>query len=157
MIKFILVLVIIICFTYIGYSLSNYYKKRVVFFTECVNFCNSISLKINFSKSLLKELVDKQIEICKSDLKNILKEFLTSYSLQNIKTYYLSDDEKATVINFINDLGKFDCENQLNQIEKCKKEFDCLLESSTKEKSKYAGLYLKIFFLIGIVISILII
>lgn len=157
MIKLLFVLIIVGCFTYIGYSLSNYYRKRVLFFTECVNFCNSISLKINFSKSFLKELIEKQVEISKSEIKDVFKNYLETYSLEKINIYYLCDDEKNIFINFVNELGKFDCENQLNQIEKCKNEFENILDTSIKEKSKYSSLYLKIFFLIGLVLSILVI
>ena len=71
------------------------------------------------------------------------------------KNICLTDDEKRTIFGFFKSLGKYDCENQIKEIEDYKKTFETSLVDAQAENKKYSSLYVKLGLMAGLIIAIL--
>ena len=162
--KIVLLCLIITCCTYIGFGFSSFYRRRVKFFLDIIAFQNKLVVEIAFKQNKLKEIIDEFVKRCGADFKSVLKNFKENYLLgkknleENMlfrKNICLTDDEKRTIFGFFKSLGKYDCENQIKEIEDYKKTFETSLVDAQAENKKYSSLYVKLGLMAGLIIAIL--
>lgn len=147
--------------------MSKRYIERERFFLETLLLCDRLGAEIKFSHNTLENALRSASAEYKSRLADTLQKYgglLASYSdtdsesLRNaIPQGYLKNAEYDLLLSFFGSLGRADAENELKLIEGFRSAFNGFYEEAATEKRRYGGLYTKLGFLTGVVISILII
>ena len=147
MLKIITCILIICISTYIGYSYSNKYIKINDFYKGFYDFNLLIKNKISFSKETLNTIIKNL------DDKNIFNEIIKTEKTPK----FLCEEDIKEFKNYIEKLGKSDSDSQIDIL----KSYDSILDNKVKEaeknKDKYKTVFIKIGFLIGLIISVAII
>ncbi len=162
--KIILVLIIVCGFGYVGWGLSLYYKKRNAFFCGLILFCDKIRADINFSNKNLLEII--KVQTCDVQVGKLLNNFCEYLKDKKIELnkkqlfkgiMFLKDEEKELILNFFSRLGRHDTENEIKLIDDFKTAITPVSEISSKQVNKEAKLSIKISFLLGLMIAIVIV
>ena len=143
---------------YIGWSIGHHYKEREKLFFELTSFCSYIDSNISFFQKTLSEIIegfesDKQ----KSELKKILDKFLYSLGEEkpfDIQLALLRANEKKTIENFLQALGKTDAYTQKENICHYKAVFEGFALDAKKEMQKFGGMSTKLGVFCGLAIAI---
>lgn len=158
MFKIILLIVVIIGCTYIGWGLSNYYTIRHAFYKDFLNFLEFCEIEITFYHNKMQSIFDSYIETSPSS-KEFIK-FLNKTKLQfendNIKVdnLLLSSNEQKLLANFFNGLGTTNAEKQGDLIEYNKSQFQIISNECAGKAQKFAPLCTRLGFLFGLAIAI---
>ena len=161
--KYVLIVVLISCCTYIGFGVSRYYKNRKDFFSDLVMLLDKLRLDINFSKEKIGDIISNfsplsnHFNKLRNNFLSILdtNKFDEEVLIEGINI--LKDDEISCLISFFKSLGRFDIENQTRQIVSFKEEFQKFESECNQKKQKYGSLFIKLGFIIGVLISLLIV
>ncbi len=139
MIKLLILLAIIVLTTLLGVFLSANKKKRMLVFSELYEFNEKLILNLKFDRNPIEKVAEGF-------------KFIPDI-LQNKCVLDGADGE--TISDYIVNLGKSDALSQIDYLNGRKPAlFKCKEESFTDYK-KYSSLYVKIFFLIGVLAAIL--
>lgn len=157
--KILLLLIIIIGCTYIGYGFSNYYKVRLKFFKDFLNFLEFCKTQITFYHNKIDEIFLGFLEQnqCSKDLKKFLqkiKEQFISNKIINVELFILNSNEQKLLANFFNNLGKTNVEKQNELIEFNKFQIKSVLTDCEEKTQKFAPLATRLGFLLGLAIAI---
>lgn len=159
--KVILIIIILSLSLYIGIQSSNYYKKRYKFFCNLSRFNNRNIINIIGQKNTLNYVSLEYEKVSDSKkFQNAIKSFIKSKENKTFFKFVDSDfsiEECIVIEQYFNSLGKNDTIAEKQNLESFSKIFDNL-ERETKEKfNKYSSMCLKLSFLFGCLISLLII
>lgn len=163
----ILILGLIAAATTAGYNVSRRYNGRERFFLEAGLLCDRLSAEIKFSRSTLAAAFAFAAADCKSHLRILAEKYsalLGEYADTSevvlrgeLPAGYLKPAEFDIMLRFFGSLGRADAETELKTIAGYKAAIEGFHAEAAAEKKKYGGLYTKLGFLAGVVISILII
>lgn len=162
--KILFILSVISLSSYVGFSMGGQYKKRVNFYNDLIVFCSGIKNELSFFKTRLSVILEKKdviynenfVCLCNVALKSLKSGnylLLSENNLEFLK--FLSYNEKQTVANFFNFLGKSDVKNQKNQIDLYEKIFSDNLEKAKYDYSQKGNLYKKLGVYAGLFLAIL--
>lgn len=150
-----------------GYRYSQKYTERERYFSELLQFCDSIIPDISFAHLSLYGILEKNRGRYKSlindQLSGIEKLLDDNRSIDDgaLKEYIaaglLTADEYESVIRFFNVLGKSDADNQTVTVQSFKAAFTNYHNDSMEKKKKYSSLYWKLGLLAGAAIAVFII
>lgn len=161
--KIVLIIVLIGCCTYIGYGFSKYYTLRNVFFADMTLLMDKLKLDIKFSKEKVGDIV-KNFNPFSKHFKLLCDNFVGILEVGKFDEQQLFDginflklEEKNTLQAFFKSLGRFDIENQTNQINSFLEEVKKYQISASADKDKYSSLFIKIGFIIGVLIALIIV
>lgn len=152
MIKIILGLFIVCLCTFIGYLLSNKYIYKKEFYLGFNEFNRVYINNVKFIKKPLKDLING---VAENKFTLLLKENLFNNNSE-IENNYLTDSDKSLFENYIKILGKSDSESQLEYVNSLEEILKNNLNISIENERKYKTLYLKLGFLTGLLVFILI-
>ena len=166
MVKIILIVVVILGFTYIGFGIASYYKKRNKFFREFVLLVDKLRAEIQFSQKGLGLILKDQVASKEDSLGRVVGNFVEYISNKDIVLdskhlfkglCFLKTQEKGEILNFFKSLGRHDSENEVALLDNFKEYL--LVNSSTCsiEETKYGKMAIKISFLLGLMIAILLV
>ncbi len=164
--KIILILIVVISMTYIGFGILQYYIKRKKIFEDIILLCEKLCVEISFSKNTLSSIISSNVNLFSKDFKNIISTYLNYLKNNNEvltkdflfkKNTLLNDDEKELILNFFYNLGRLDASNQISQINDYKNKFIELKQKTNEENSKFGSLSLKLLILMGLLIGIILI
>ena len=162
MVKFLLGISIVAFTSFCGYLLAKKYRQKKNFFSQLVLFNERFLSELTYFRRPIREFMFSYTY--RGEFLLLLQKFfhkhrnLTFQEILNDATYsFLKEEEKALVINYFSMLGKADSAAQKTYFSSLKDvlkktESDCIAESK-----KYGDLYVKIGFLFGLLILILII
>lgn len=164
MIKIILVLIVVGGFWYVGFGVASHYKKRDEFFAGLLSLCDKVRADIDFSGKNLAAIFGGQ-KLCGATgrlvenyceyLKNKDLELFSKQLFRGI--WILKDEEKNVILDFFSRLGRHDSDNEVKLIDDFKNLIEPLSKISNEEKNKYGKMSVKISFLLGLMIAILIV
>lgn len=159
--KYILLVIIVLICSYVGYGISKYYSRRTKFFQGLVLLFEKIKLEINFSQSKLISILTNFV-VSNNDVKTLMQNFQKSLEnnqklceenlFKGIKI--LSQEEKNIIMSYFQSLGKFDVLNQSKQIESEISDLRAFQKNAEIEEKKYASLYFKIGIILGLAIAL---
>ncbi len=139
---------------FLGYFFSYKYTDRKNFYVNFYNFNQKLKSEVNFTKrtliSMVKELEGKQDGFSKVIYAKIIDEKEVI-----IKENYLTIDEKNSLYNYLDGLGNSDFYTQLKILESIDGELKDKKEKSIIDEKRYKILYIKLGFLCGLAILIL--
>jgi stage III sporulation protein AB len=164
--KYLLIAIIVMGVSYIGYGISRYYRKRKRYFEDLILLSERLSVDISFSKDNLQTILKNSIDSYGNDLKSSIKgymEFLKnnekelSNNLIFKKSSLIKDEEKETVFLFFKSLGRLDASNQVSEINNFKIKFVSLRDDAENDNKKFGSLSFKLAILFALMIIILLI
>lgn len=162
--KILLILSVITASSCLGYSCGKQYKNKVVFYSDLLLFCACAKNEVSFFKSKLSVILKKAMFDCGKDLAYLCKiaqkslqdgdfVLLQEKSLLNLR--FLTLNERQTIANFFNFLGKSDEKNQKNQIDTYEKIFSDYFEKAKQDCATKGNLYGKLGVYAGLFLAIL--
>ena len=128
-----------------GWQFQKYYKNRTKIYSDLIEFCvyckNQISFLNNDKQNLISSFLSK-------------RESLISETLYGKNQRNLNEEENGEIIQFINNIGKFDVEGELQNIEYYSSLFMLKKEKCQKEESTIGVMCLKLGWLLGLLLCI---
>ncbi len=163
--KYVLIFIVFVLCTGIGYFFSTKYLKRKKFFASLISLAEKLSLEINFSRERLKVLLENFDATSKKNLLGIDENFLKyldkncELTSENIfsKQNCLKPDEKDTILLFLKTLGRSDVENQTKEIQTFVARFGEMKQKCDEEQKKYGSLAIKLGVVAGLFFAIILI
>lgn len=164
MIKILLVLIVVGGFSYVGFGIASHYKKRDEFFAGLLSLCDKVRADIDFSGKSLSAIFDglkfsgaigKLVENFCEYLKNKDLKLSSKQLFRGI--WILKDEEKNVVLDFFSRLGRHDSDNEVKLIDDFKTLIEPLSKIAGEEKNKYGKMSVKVSFLLGLMVAILIV
>lgn len=147
-----MICLILACFIYIGYSINLYYKNRCNFYKNLIDFLNIYENEITFNKNnifsiLANHTFGKAIDI-----------FLNNYLNYNIiYPKYILESEMKEINNLLESLGKKDIDGEIQNLNNFKIKFEHLYIKCCDDYKKKGSISIKLSFVIGLLIAILLI
>ena len=164
MIKFLLGVAIVAFTTFCAYVLSKKYRKRKTYFTQWTTFNERFLNEITYCKRPLqsffngyvyKDEFGETLENFSNCMKNRLP--LRDNLLSGEAFYFIKKDEKTLIEDYFSQLGKGDSVSQKTYFQSMSAELQKRQTEATETAKKYGDLYIKLGFLCGLLILILVI
>jgi len=153
MVIYIVCVVIILCSTYLGWGLSNYYKRRIVLFQNLDDFINFAISNINFFKDSVEIIINQFL-----NSHSLSKEFRDCLVKNKNNVEFNSILLKKNENNLLNDvfqfLGKNDSENQIVGLKNYSNQISIYLKQAEEDNKKIGSISTKLGFLLGLLIAI---
>ena len=164
MIKFFVGLAVIAFSTFCGYFIAGKYRKRCVFFVQFYEFNERFLSEVSYYRRPIRQFFGKYSY--KGEFSILLSEFL--FSLENDQVFgkktlehaafqFLKKEEKSMLCDYFLMLGKGDSAAQKGYFSAVKERLTILRGDAQKEEKRYVDLYVKLGFLFGLFILILIV
>lgn len=135
-----------LCCGFVGVKIRDHYKRRKVFYTELVRFLRIVKEKISFKKEYLKDVLDSADN---KDISNIICGKPDSSPIDS--------EEKKEIVECVSDLEQSSLSFGQDGIEKAIDRFDRKRELAEKEYTSKGNLSVKMGFLIGLAVFILLV
>ena len=164
MIKFLLGIAIVAFTSYCGFVLAKKYRKRKLFFAQFKEFNERFLSEVSYYRRPLGEFASKYVY--KGEFQNFLHNFFAeidelSQSSEREITFddceFLSGEDKDVIEDYFLMLGKGDSASQKGYFSSVKNGLLTLKTNAETACKKYGDLYVKLGFLCGLLILILII
>lgn len=138
--------------TFIGYNLSLKYTKRKIFYGNFFNFNEKLLREVSFLQTTIVSLLN-DIDI-NTDFYDSLKHYVNTKEFKFDKQYLL-EEEKNELNRYFKTIGTSDKIGQLEYLSS----MDITLKNkriqTEENEKKYRMLYIKMGFLIGLIILII--
>ena len=126
--------------TSVGIFLTANRKKKMQVFGELYEFNDQLLLNLKFSRQPLSKIADKF---------KFVPEILKGEPI-------LEGEDGEVVRDYVVNLGKTDALSQIDYLNGRKAALEKYKNESAQEYKKYSSLYIKIFFMVGVLIAVLI-
>ncbi len=160
MVKFLLGVTMVAFTTFCGYLLSKKYRKRKVFFHELNVFNERFLSEIAYYRRPIKEFAVQYVFY--GEFNDILTDFFLSvddgalfYVGDDGEYSFLKEEEKRFIEEYFRMIGRGDSASQNKYFSSVKNTLTAYKDDTEKESKKYGDLYIKIGFLCGLLILIL--
>ena len=139
MIKILILLAVVVLTTIVGTFLSANKKKRMQIFAELYEFNEQLILTLKFTRSSIEKIAEPF---------KFVPDILAGKEL-------LSGEDGQFLSDYVQNLGKTDALSQIDYLNERKTFLKKYKHDSFNDYKKYSSLYVKIFFLIGVMIAVL--
>lgn len=148
--RFILGIVCFIVSVMGGFILSLKYSERKNFYADFINFNKKLKLEMVFSKKTLIELI---IELPKDIFFNRVL-FDVIMNKKTICVKFLNEEENTFFLNYLSEIGGSDSISQMDYLNSAELYLEEKYSFYQSEEKKYRSLFIKMGFLIGLVLFI---
>ncbi len=159
MIKFCLGVAIVALTSFIGYLLSKKYRQRKDFFIQLCTFNDRYLSELAYRRRPIREFASSYVYY--GEFNALLQEFFLGIEEGadfNFPDYnFLSKEEKTLITDYFLMLGRGDSFSQKGYFSSLKETISSHTAKVTEDGKRYGDLYIKIGFLCGLLILILII
>ncbi len=137
---------------FIGYLFSIKYLEAKNFWDKFTFWHKRIKTEISFSQNPLPEIL--KIGDANDVFFNVAANYVKNKG-EIRKLKFLSDEENDFLNKYLNNLGTTDKNSQLNFLNSLEQELESYAKNSDNKCKKYRPLFIKLGFLLGIVVFIL--
>ena len=137
----------------IAVSRANLYKDSYLYYESLLECCNLLLKEFSYKKRPLKALLDS--DYISADFNNSIHSYVKNQNYEFPK--WLDEKESSRLKNFFEELGKSDVETQKLAINSFKTEFESVLYDKKSEYKKQYTLTLKVGFMVGVMLFIMVI
>ena len=154
MLNIVISILIVLCTTYIGWGISNYYKQRIKFYKELNDLINYLINNINFYKDSINLILNKFIIEHKPNL--TLTKIINSYmnNSTNFNDIIIKNDEVSMINNIFLHLGKSDSENQIIELKNYSLQVCDVIKNCENDFNKIGRISLKLGILFGLALAV---
>ena len=153
---FILATIPLIC-AFLGWLLSVKFAEAQTFWEKFAYKHEKIKAEISFSQNSLSEILSDGEKNDKKDCFSVIaSEYFKSGKITS-KLKFLSEEEMRFIEKYLQNLGTTDKDSQINLLKSMEAEIKKYSTLSDDKCKKYRPLYIKLGFLSGLVIFILVI
>ena len=153
MVIYIICAIIILCSTYLGWGIGNYYKKRIILFQNFDDFINYACSNINFFKDSVDKIISQFVN--SHSLSKEFKECLDKNKFKNDFSILLFKKNENILLNDVfRYLGKNDSENQIVGLKNYSNQVNLYLKQAKDDYKKIGSISAKLGFLLGLLIAI---
>ncbi len=156
MIKILIGITCLIICTYVGYMLSEKYVVKRKYYTAFNSFNGFFKGQVGFAKTSLKELVSKYSEESDYFYKNLYLNISKGNKVY-LDQKIFTQEETDYLENYLDFLGSTDSKIQLDFLAKTESELSEQLKKAIENEEKYKSVYLKIGFLIGLIVLVVVV
>lgn len=162
MIKFFVGMAIVAFSSFCGYALAGKYRRKKMFFAQFASFNERFLAELAYYRRPIKNFISEyayQGEFCvllEDYVATLNPESDTDVFLLGEDFTFLNKDERRITQEYFLTLGRGDSASQKGYFSSMKPRLDVLREESANECKRYADLYVKLGFLCGLFILILI-
>lgn len=166
-IKYIDLLLIITVCTYMGFSKSKEFSKRVTSLKNIKNSLNIFKAKIEFTYEPIKDIFEEISKIVYKSEENIFQNFCDNLENRDITIVWneaiqntaigLNQDDKEVLIMLGKMLGKTDKSGQISEIELVNNFLNKQIEEAEEKKAKNEKLYKTLGVVSGLAIAIILV
>lgn len=162
MIKFFVGMAIVAFASFCGYALAGKYRRKKMFFAQFASFNERFLAELAYYRRPIKSFVFEYAY--QGEFRALLEDYVASLNPESDTDIFLlgedfaflNKDERRITQEYFSTLGKGDSASQKGYFSSMKSRLDVLREDSEKECKRYADLYVKLGFLCGLFILILI-
>jgi len=156
--KITLIIVLISVIMLIAKSLSQQYSDKYDFYFNLNNFLNQFKLNLSFKQTKILEFLNsiscrKQFKIFIENYKNYLSTGVIDCSNITI----LDDQEIRDIEDIVRNIGLFDAEHEIFQLESYLNSVQEKLKQAEENKKKICPMILKLSFLLAIGLAVILI
>lgn len=147
----ILGIVLVFVCSYLGYCFSVKYRDKRIFFQDLYNFNNNLLSEVSFGRNSLKKIL-------KDKDKSLFYGLVNDITINNKKVEKnknFNDAEWGFLLNYLEKIGQNDSETEKNFLTSVKEKIYSELQNSILNEKKYKSLFIKLGFLIGLIIFII--
>lgn len=146
-------IVLLIISTFVGYVCSSKFSDRQVFYLDFLNFNKKLKQEVAFKQSTILTIVNKLNN--NSDFNITTKDFFSKNEL-NFNKKYLTEEEKNYFYDYLREIGKTEKNYQIEYLNATNETLTLKQKACEEDAKKYKKLYIKIGFLIGLILLILV-
>lgn len=147
-------LILLLC-TYLGYIFSRKYALKSDFYTSFNDFNEKIKNEVRFTQGSVLYVL-KGYEGKTDDFFSIIRLRLNNKSVEKLKPKYLNDSEWRFLIAYCDEVGTGDRNSQIVFLESIDATVKNSLKKANEERVKYKNLCVKLGFLVGLMVFIII-
>lgn len=151
--KIFLGILFLIISTYVGYRASLKYTLRKKYYKDFFQFNSSLKNNVRFTLDSINKTIESFLN--KGDFIRLFLLIINDKKQVGYVIKYLNNDENEFMYNYVNSIGKTDRESQLNYLIYVEGEISQKLKNSEEDEKKYKQLYVKLGFLFGLVVLVL--
>ena len=143
----------------VGLYFSKRLTRRAAYFDALMDLVNLFLSEMKFRKTTTKQVVAEFRDNSKTPLNTNLTEYINCTDFSNLKLSkgLLTENERIDVKKFLLSLGTSDSHTQIFELENFKDRFLQMQNTAQEKRKKYASLYIKLGFLAGLALGIIII
>jgi len=163
MVKFLLGIAIVAFTTFCGYVLAKKYRQRKLFFVQLSEFNERFLNEITYYRRPILEFATHYHY--KGEFHFLLQDYFNNLTTERLpltkiieyaEYSFLKKEEKQLLVDYLQMLGKGDSVSQKNYFLSVKESLKKMQTETSENCKKYGDLYVKIGFLSGLLILILI-
>ena len=156
--KFLLVIIASAAGTFGGMYLSRRLKTRAGYYAALGAFINHISSEVKFRKNPIKIIVADFLADNETPLSKNLSEYADAPDPISavLSRGVLKKTESAEVQKFLSSLGYLDSDTQVCELQLYKEKFAALSSDASEKSKKYAAMYVKLGFFLGLALGIVV-
>ena len=156
--KWILICILIVVIMRIASALSEQYKEKYDFYQNMQQFLSQLKINVSFNQDKLDKFL--QLHVGKKNFKNFVADYQVYLKTNNLdlsNLTLLETDEKTELATIIKNIGKFDKENELKQLDGFLLSIDEKLKTAKENKAKMCPMIIKLSLLFALAMAILLI
>ncbi len=142
--------------TYFGFNFSKKFTSRKTFYFDFNEFNKIIKNEINYSQNTLYSILKNNTNT-DSDFYKVLKNVILSKEKFTSNQKYLESDELSYFKSYIEKVGSGDKFSQIKFIDNAYEYVNEKYKIASEDEKKYKKLYIKLGFLVGLIIFIVLI
>lgn len=151
--RLLLGIILLLFCMFVGYCLSNKYYFRRVFYSDFITFNTILTQEIAFKHTTIINIIKNQDK--NTDFYCLLNKHINGEKVQ-IDSHYLTIDEKNFTYEYLDKIGRFDKNTQLEYLKNVNNMILDKQKDSILDEKKYKTLYIKLSFLIGLILLIIV-
>lgn len=145
-------LILLVLCTFLGYIQSGKYVDRRKYYNDFLSFINRLKQEVSFGQATIQEII-KNVD--NNDFYSLLDNFFR-YNNNRISYSYLNDNDKNLFLDFVEKIGQSDSKTQLNYLNEIELIISNEYTKACENEKIYKKLYVKISFLVGLMLLILV-
>lgn len=146
--RFLLGVICLILCLFVGYILSQKFSCKRMFYSDFKNFNERLITEVSFSQKTISQLIINN----DNDFYNLVSNKISGR--EYVIPRYLKREEYEFLNDYFSNIGKSDKYTQMLYLNSVKNQIDNCFNKSKEDEKKYKTLYVKMGFLIGLIILV---
>ncbi|MBE5754302.1 MAG: hypothetical protein E7340_03095 [Clostridiales bacterium] len=148
--KFFLGILLFLASVIFGYISSTKFTKRTDLFSEFCAFNQLTISEVEFAQNTINTIINSIDSSFAKDVKSYLEQG------NFIKYDFLNEEENNLILTYLKNVGAQDKISQLQYLKKIDLDINRRLDVCKEEMKKYKSLYVKVGYLVGLILFVLV-